>query len=108
MHPSDEELRGALRRQTPPAGFADRVLGQTREIARRRRRLLVWRWTAAAAAVVTLTVGATIYERQVRQAEGIRAKEEVLLALRVTGVKLRSAQSQVQEIQQRRLEIPAL
>jgi len=53
-----------------------------------------------------VTAGSAVLERQARRVEGERAKADVLLALRLTGEKLRSAQLQVQEIQQRRLELP--
>jgi len=107
MRPSDDDLRDALRREMPPAGFAERVLARSRQVDIRHRRWpLDWRWPAAAAAVVALAAGSAVYERQVRRVEGERAKEDVLLALRVTGGKLRSAHAQLREIQQRRLELP--
>ena len=106
MHPSDDELRDALTRESPPEGFAKRVLSRSRQLDKGRRAGIDWLWTATAAAVVVIAVGSAVFERQGRRVEGERAKQDVLLALRVTGEKLRSAQIQVQEIQQRRLELP--
>jgi hypothetical protein len=106
MRPSDEELRAALTRESPPEGFAERVLARSRQFDASRRRGIDWLWPAVAAAVVVVAAGSAVYDRQARRVEGERAKQDVLLALRVTGEKLRSAQLQVQEIQQRRLELP--
>jgi len=106
MRPSDDDLREALTRESPPEGFADRVLARSRQLDAGRRRGIDWAWPAVAAALVVATAGSAVLERQARRVEGERAKQDVLLALRVTGEKLRSAQLQVQEIQQRRLELP--
>ena len=106
MRPSDDDLREALSRKTPPEGFAERVLARSRQLDGGRRLNVDWLWSTVAAAVVLIAVGSAIYERQARRVEGERAKQDVLLALRVTGEKLRSAQLQVHEIQQRRLELP--
>ena len=46
---------------------------------------------AAAAAVVLVAAGAGVYQWQVRQAEGMRAKEDVMRALRLTSEKLQTA-----------------
>jgi hypothetical protein len=106
MHPSDDDLRHALTRKGPPEGFAERVLARSRRLDKGRRPGVDWLWPAVAAAMVVIAAGSAVYERQARRVEGERAKADVLLALRVTGEKLRSAQIQVQEIQQRRLELP--
>jgi hypothetical protein len=106
MHPSDDDLRDALRRENPPEGFAERVLARSRDLEQVRRLSIDWLWPAVAAAVVMIAVGSAVSERQARRVEGQRAKAAVLLALRVTGEKLRSAQTQVHEIQQRRLVLP--
>jgi hypothetical protein len=106
MRPSDDDLREALTRESPPEGFAERVLARSRQLDAGRRRGIDWMWPAVAAALVVVTAGSAVLERQAHRFEGERAKADVLLALRLTGEKLRSAQLQVQEIQQRRLELP--
>jgi hypothetical protein len=108
MRPSDDDLREALRHESPPDGFAERVLARarSRQLDEGWRLGIDWLWPAVAAAVVMVAVGSAVSERQARRAEGERAKADVLLALRVTGEKLRSAQTQVQESQQRRLVLP--
>jgi hypothetical protein len=57
--------------------------------------------------IVMVGAGRLAYDRQVRQAEGMRVKEELLAALRVTSEKLLSAQAQIQQLdERRRLELP--
>jgi hypothetical protein len=77
----EEELRRSLAKEEPPAGFDDRV----------RRRLVrrFPRWPAAIAAAVLLTGGAEIYQWH----RGRVARERVLLAMRITGGKLRQVQA---------------
>jgi hypothetical protein len=95
----EDDLRRALRRESPPAGFASRVLQRIeREEAPKRRRPL-WRAVAASLTLTVLIGGGIAYEdhrREVR--EGERAKEQVLLALRIAGEKVRYAQTEVRTI----------
>ena len=96
----EDELRHSLRRREPPAGFAERVLARARAREREKRRpaLFHWRWLAAAAAVVVLAAGLHFFEERRRRLEGERAKEQVMLALQVTGAKLRLAEQRVQRV----------
>ena len=100
MYPSDEELRDALKRHEPPAGFAERVLANARQLDDHSQPI-GWRWMMAAAAMLVITAGTALYQEQARRNEGERAKQEVLQALRITGEKLRTVHVQVREIQQR-------
>lgn len=106
MNPFDNDLRRLLGRREPPRGFAERVLARARDLDRPRQPAFDWRWAAAAAAVVMLTAGSYLYQDHRRRVEGEWAKEQALLALRVTGSKLRSAQQQVLELQRRSIELP--
>ncbi len=85
MDDLETQLRRALEREDPPAGFADRVLRRTS------RRRGFPGWMVAAAACLAL-VGAG-YEYRWQQ--GQAAKRETLMALRLTSAKLRHIQSQV-------------
>jgi hypothetical protein len=88
----EDELRQALRRREPPAGFAERVLAHARQREKRRPYLFHWRWLAAATALIIVAAGLHLFEEGRRRIEGERAKAQVMLALRVTGSKLRLAQ----------------
>jgi hypothetical protein len=99
MSQFERDLRESLRRREPPADFAEKVLAQTREV--RVRRTFSWRWLAAAASVA-LMFGTTllIQERQ-RQAESEKAKEQLMVAFRITGAKVRDIQARFDSIQKR-------
>jgi hypothetical protein len=111
--PLEEALRKALRREEPPAGFAERVMARiSREDAAVGAREAVgpWgrlaaafraphpRWAAACAAVALLAGGLEYRSQRLERAEGERARRQVMLALRITGSKLRLAQAHVQHI----------
>jgi hypothetical protein len=92
MREFEDELRSALRRQEPPAGFAERILARTRPKSTRRS------WVAAAiAAGLLLSLGGVEY----RQYEGRKAKRELLLALEIAGSKLSIAQEKISHLSQR-------
>jgi hypothetical protein len=94
MREFEDELRSALRRQEPPAGFADRVLIRARPGGAPRRA----GWIAAAiAACLLLSMGGFEY----RQYEGRKAKRELLLALEIAGSKLSFAQEKISHLSQR-------
>lgn len=92
----EQDLRHALRRQSPAPGFASRVLQRIEHERAPKRN----RWWRAVAASVTLTAllggwaAHTIHERR----EGERAREQVLLALKIAGEKVRYAQHEVRTI----------
>ena len=94
MNPFDDDVRESLRRPEPPPALADRVMAEIRrrEAAGRRSQAAGtawWRWGLAAAAVLALSVAPLVYVQRVRQAEGERAKEQVLTAFYVAGSSLR-------------------
>src|SRR5262245_14878296 len=96
MNQVERDLREALRRREPPSDFADKVLARTRQSESARHRAPIWGWLAAAAAVVLLIVGGnTFIQEQRRRAEGERAKEQLMVALRITGSKLRDARVKI-------------
>ena len=90
----EDELRSALRRREPSPEFTEQVLARVSAApARRTPRLSQpWvRWMAAVAAALLLTVGDLEY----RHYQGERAKDQVLLAVRIAGSKLNKAQKKV-------------
>ena len=96
-----DELRDALRRVDPPAGFADRVIGKVRlksdttGSASSRQAPAIFRWAIAATVVAALGGGAWYRTEERRRAEGEEAKRQVLLSLNIAGNKLRSIEMKV-------------
>jgi hypothetical protein len=86
----EEELKSALSRKEPDEGFDERVLA-----AARRPRVVAMprRWLAAAAAVIVIA-GAGAGEAY-RRHRGQEAKEQVMLAMRITGQKLHVVQARI-------------
>jgi hypothetical protein len=90
----EHELRAALRRKTPAPGLAERVLARANEpVAVRRPRRAQYAVAASLLLVVTLAGWGAH-----RRAEGERAREQVLLAMRIAGSKVAYAQQQVRGI----------
>ena len=98
----EDELRAALGRHEPPAGFTARVLQRVGEATRpERSRPHVMPWAVAAALVVAMA-GAAQYQNVQRardeRVRGEAAAEQVLQALRIAGSKLQVVQAKVKEI----------
>ena len=95
----EDDLRRTLRRESPAPGFASRVLRRIERDEAPRRSRTTWR-NVAASLTLTAVLGGwaahSVHER--RQAEGERAREQVLLALRIAGEKVRYAQHEVRAI----------
>jgi hypothetical protein len=86
----EEELARALSRKQPGPAFAARVSAAT---ARRRP---AQRWLAIAASVIVLSSAAVGY----RHYEGVRAKQQVMTAMRLAGEKLNRVQARFMEVRQ--------
>ena len=125
----EKELQKALRRVEPAPDFADRVLARIAEKAPEikvetptwRQRLVAFlslpsmQWAAAGAlACLLVAVGVQRYrayqhaetarlalEQAAEEAEGQRAKEQVMLALQIASAKLNVAQRKVRESSER-------
>jgi anti-sigma-K factor RskA len=98
--PFEDEVRDHLRARSAPAGFADRVMARVPAPSSAPRRfwqsawLPAWRWAAVAAVIAVTVLGGLEHDRQQRIA-GERAREQVLLALRITGSTLKDIQQKV-------------
>jgi hypothetical protein len=101
MSQFERGLRESLRHREPPAGFAERVLARSRESEARHT---ARPWLAAAAAVVLMIGGGIFVEHQRQQAKDEKAKEQLMVALRITGSKLRDVQERLSTIQQRAVQ----
>ncbi|MGE0131394.1 MAG: anti-sigma factor [Blastocatellales bacterium] len=127
MNRFDDELRLALRREHPSPDFADRVMARIAQLPaqslieqkqEKSREKTGWlrklagfsqlprmKWAMAGAmAVALIIVGFGVHRhrenerlRQAEIAEGERAKEQVMLAMRIASAKLNIAQKKVYE-----------
>jgi hypothetical protein len=106
----EKALKAALLREAAPQGFSERVLGKA---SPRAVPLSSWwrlpfvRWSLASAIVVACVAGGVTEhisnrvsqqrDEQVRseQVRGEQARQQVLMALRIAGTKLRAVQSQI-------------
>ena len=120
MNRFDEELKLALRREEPSPDFTDRVMARVAELQEREkprektdwlRRLAEFfqppqmKWGMAGAMAVLLVIaGFGVHARRENErrrlaeiAEGERAKEQVMLAMRIASAKLNVAKKKVHE-----------
>lgn len=97
----EHELKSALRRKPAPEGFATRVMASVEAESGRpagpTARAGWWR-AAAAAVLLTAILGGWAAHTVAERRAGEKAKQELLLALQITGEKVRYAQSHVRTI----------
>jgi hypothetical protein len=87
----DDDLKQALRRVEPPPGFDQRVLARLDEQLSRQQRRTAPRltaWVTAAGLSFASLGGIAIYQHQLEQRKGMQARDQLMLALRITGKKL--------------------
>lgn len=110
MNDIDKQLKNALRRCDPSPGFADRVLSRVEmdneqvvgPLHRPRWRWPILRWAAIPALAGVLAFGFRyqMYQHHKKEeAEARVARQQFLLALRITGNKLRLAKQKVREVE---------
>ncbi len=93
MNDFENQLRQNLQRKQPPMGFTQKVLIQTATPKRHVRQWVL----AAVAAGLSLAGGLELYRYQ----QGQFAKQQVMLALRITSEKSHVAQMKIDQINQR-------
>ena len=98
VDPMDSDLRRALGRVEPPAGFADRVLQRAKSTPvapKQPKAAKAGRW--AIAATLVAAIGGGVYYRagEQRRAEGEDAKRKVLMSLNIAGTKLHAVEVKV-------------
>jgi hypothetical protein len=102
MNDFEDQLREALRPPDVPAGFANRVLAKLPEaypaVPHRPMLRRVAVWAAAVLVCAASLTGWQIERTRQQQRRGEKAREQVMLALRITGNKLNQAQSRVRQI----------
>ena len=98
MDDLEQQLKSALQRMDPSAGFEAKVLKAA--VAKNGARWFGLRFSAAAAIAAMLIGGVVWREGQERQeARGEEAKARLMLALKVTGTKLQEIQQKVDHTQ---------
>jgi hypothetical protein len=98
----EDQIRGALRRQDPPEGFAERIVHQAESARAERREALQpglrRLWPAATlAATSVLVLSVSIEYRAVRQEriQEERAGRQAIQALRIASEKLNTARNKI-------------
>ncbi len=91
----EDQLRKALRPVDPGERFAQGVL--ERVVRASQRRYASVRWPLAAALAVVALGTLAVYGWQVRRAQGLEARRQLIEALQVTGQKLDLAYRAVNE-----------
>ena len=99
MNQFERDLRESLRRREPPADFAAKVLARTRDTEV--RSVFSWRWLAIAALVVLMVGGTLFIQEQQRQVENEKTKQQLMVAMRITGSKIKEVQDRLNAIQER-------
>ena len=103
MSQFERDLRESMRRSEFPVDFAEKVLAQTSRS--RVPRVLSWQWLAVAASVALMIggmiAGKLLIQEQRRKAEGEQAKEQLMVAFRITGSKVRDIQARLDSMQKR-------
>jgi hypothetical protein len=86
-------LRAALRREAPPADFADRVLARVK--AKKRRPLRPWMAIAAALAAAAIIPAAYEHHESAKKERAREAARELTVALKIAGQKLHWTQQKI-------------
>ena len=101
----EQELRRSLRKEPPPAGFADRVAARIAKgpavqatVPRHSSRGM---WLALAASLTIAVTSGWMYEQHRTRVEREHAAEQVQLALRIAGQTLADVQVRLAEISRR-------
>jgi hypothetical protein len=93
----ENELKSALNRKQPDAGFASRVMAAIDRDETHRRRPVWWRAIAASLTLAALLGGWAAHE-VIERRRGEEAREQVLRAMNIASSKVHYAQQQVHEI----------
>jgi hypothetical protein len=99
MSEFEQKLRDALDPPPAPDGLTARIMGRI-AASEAAPRHAGWKlWVAGLAAALILTLGISTDFQRAERIRGERAKQEVLMALRVAGLTLNAIEERVREIQ---------
>jgi hypothetical protein len=85
MEEFEEELRRAFERQPAPLGLKGRILARRHKSEGQGHAGLWWQRLAATLALVAVLGGAALRHQREEQRKGEAARQQVLIALRITG-----------------------
>ena len=98
----DDDLKQALRRVDPPAGFEHRVMARLHDAGagvRRPERRRLTAWVAAAAMSCASIAGIAVYhqerEERARQEKAMAARDQLIQALQITSRTLDTVREQI-------------
>jgi hypothetical protein len=99
MFENDDDLKAAFRRVEPPPGFEQRVLARLDEPRQARAKspagLGFAAWAGVAAMAMLSIGGINAYQQEREQQRAIAARDQLLLALQITGKTLDSVRDQL-------------
>lgn len=107
MDDLEKAVKAAFGREPAPPGFTERVLARVRPARRSRPswwRVPAVRWAAAAALLAAFVAGGVAGYQSWQRARGERARQQVILALRITGSRLHAVQAQITRMDRMRGE----
>lgn len=94
----ERELKAAFQREPAPPGFAERVLDRVNPAQRPRPawwRAPALRWALTAVLLAAFVAGGLAAYQTWQRARGERARDQVILALQITGSRLHAVQAQI-------------
>ena len=99
----EEQLKNALRRESPASGFASRVQARVAREAHRKNPRRNWfprlRWAIAIVVLCVGLLGGLEYQHmREEKARGEAARQQVMVALRLASSKIQFVQSKVQHL----------
>jgi hypothetical protein len=102
----EQDLKDALSREPAPDWLADAVMARV-SAERQRKQKPEWfgwarlRWVAASLVLVAVVGGVRFEQQRQEQIRGEQAKQELMAAFQVTGMKLREAEERVLPVMHR-------
>ena len=98
----EEQLKNALRRESPSSGFASRVQARVARETKASPRRWLWfprkRWAVAFALCVAVIGGLEYRRVEEEKLRGEAARQQVMVALRLASSKIQFVQSKVQHL----------
>ena len=106
MDQFEDDLKLALRRVDPPPGFERRVFARLAGASPPQQHRIA-AWAVAAGLIFASFGGVAVYQQYQQQRRALEARDQLLLALRVTGQKLDEVRNHINHFDHSRREIEA-